>query len=190
MHPRRPRLPDTRRHRTRGVDLPRSPRKGWLHPSSSRRLFVARWQGGSRRERRKCLSPPLRILPDNAVRAGPPPPKQGCDCQAIDSLTRRFPPPAQCKVYVGETDNESFGGGTPMVDLADRIAFAIGPSGPNKVSLQRHSSLSFACSARPRETGRPVHSPADISFECVTAHITAGVPLQSLRCRARAEPAE
>jgi glutathione-specific gamma-glutamylcyclotransferase len=42
-------------------------------------------------------------------------------------------PLSQCKVYVGETDNPSFGGGLPMLELAERIASSIGPSGPNKV---------------------------------------------------------
>lgn len=40
---------------------------------------------------------------------------------------------SQCKVYVGETDNPSFGGGLPMLELAERIASSVGPSGPNKV---------------------------------------------------------
>lgn len=47
--------------------------------------------------------------------------------------------PLQCRVYVGETHNSSFGGGTPMNELADRIATSVGPSGPNKV----RPSLSF-----------------------------------------------
>ncbi|GAA5847836.1 hypothetical protein JCM9279_006658 [Rhodotorula babjevae] len=36
------------------------------------------------------------------------------------------------KVYVGETDNPSFGGGEPMDQLASHIARTAGPSGPNK----------------------------------------------------------
>jgi cation transport regulator ChaC len=40
---------------------------------------------------------------------------------------------AQCRVYVGETDNPSFGGGLPMQELAQCILDSKGPSGPNKV---------------------------------------------------------
>ena len=40
-------------------------------------------------------------------------------------------------MFVGETDNESFGGGTPMAELADRIASTAGPSGANKVRRLR-----------------------------------------------------
>ncbi|GAA5910151.1 hypothetical protein JCM6882_006530 [Rhodosporidiobolus microsporus] len=36
------------------------------------------------------------------------------------------------KVYVGETHNPSFAGGVPMEELAEVIARARGPSGPNK----------------------------------------------------------
>ncbi|SCV72595.1 BQ2448_4132 [Microbotryum intermedium] len=41
----------------------------------------------------------------------------------------------QCRVYVGESDNPSFAGGTPMRELAQKIATAHGPSGPNKEYL-------------------------------------------------------
>ncbi|GAA6024617.1 hypothetical protein JCM8202_005080 [Rhodotorula sphaerocarpa] len=39
------------------------------------------------------------------------------------------------KVYVGETHNPSFIGGEPMAQLAEHIAHARGPSGPNKEYL-------------------------------------------------------
>ncbi|KAI5477582.1 cation transport protein ChaC [Pseudohyphozyma bogoriensis] len=42
-----------------------------------------------------------------------------------------------CKVYVGETDNPSFGGGEMMHDLARLIAKTVGPSGPNKEYLYK-----------------------------------------------------
>ncbi|KWU41044.1 ChaC-like protein [Rhodotorula sp. JG-1b] len=38
-------------------------------------------------------------------------------------------------LYVGETHNPSFAGGEPMTQLADHIAHARGPSGPNKEYL-------------------------------------------------------
>lgn len=49
---------------------------------------------------------------------------------------------AQCHVYVGETDNPSFGGGLPMQELAKWIARSKGPSGANKVCrVQATSTL-------------------------------------------------
>lgn len=46
-------------------------------------------------------------------------------------------PLSQCKVYVGETDNPSFGGGLPMAELAKLIYENEGPSGPNREYLYK-----------------------------------------------------
>lgn len=52
-------------------------------------------------------------------------------CERLNPARRRRH--SQVKVYVGETHNPSFAGGEPMAQLADHIAHARGPSGPNKV---------------------------------------------------------
>lgn len=53
--------------------------------------------------------------------------------------------PVQCRVYVGETHNSSFAGGTPMKALAKLMYGSVGPSGPNKVSGSAFVLISYSC---------------------------------------------
>ena len=78
------------------------------------------------------------MQPASGKRATTPPDEWSARREGCGANTNVMTIP-QCKVYVGETDNKSFGGGTPMAELADRIAFTAGPSGPNKVSPSHHS---------------------------------------------------
>ncbi|GAA5841777.1 hypothetical protein JCM11251_004062 [Rhodosporidiobolus azoricus] len=57
------------------------------------------------------------------------------DVYGIDEAGKEVVVEKDVNVYVGETNNPSFGGGVPMGELAGIIAQARGPSGPNKEYL-------------------------------------------------------
>ncbi|SCZ92579.1 BZ3500_MvSof-1268-A1-R1_Chr5-2g07997 [Microbotryum saponariae] len=57
------------------------------------------------------------------------------DVYGLDAQGQEVVIEHSCRVYVGELDNPSFAGGTPMRELARKIATAHGPSGPNKEYL-------------------------------------------------------
>ncbi|KAK4046886.1 hypothetical protein OIV83_005782 [Microbotryomycetes sp. JL201] len=59
------------------------------------------------------------------------------DVYNLDEQGREIVVEHNCRVYVGETDNPSFAGGEPMLELARRIAKSEGPSGLNRDYLYK-----------------------------------------------------